>query len=104
MTMIKPSSQDTLLTLAEAGYAAALRELSDPDPWSSHRAVAQLSGHLAVMRRAVLPAARRWLDHDRALPAECLAQGRQTRAERFRGSSVPRRGGSGAATPAVEDR
>jgi len=78
MTMTKMTAgEDPLLGLAEAGYAAALRELSDPDPWSSHRAVAQLSGHLAVMRRAVLPAARRWLHHDRALPATCLAQGRQ---------------------------
>ncbi|MGH3398314.1 MAG: hypothetical protein ACRDPO_26865 [Streptosporangiaceae bacterium] len=61
--------EDPLVALAEAGYAAALGELADPEPWSSYRAIAQLSGHLAVMKRAVLPAARSWLDPGHRLPA-----------------------------------
>jgi len=72
------ASEDALCQFAEESYTAALGELADPEPFASYRAVAQLSGHLAVMRRAVLPAARHWLDGDRALPADCLAQARQT--------------------------
>lgn len=82
-----PIGEDTLLVLAEAGYATAFRELADPDPFTGYRAVARLSGHLAVTRRAVLPAARHWLDprrdpdrtpgSDRALGAACLAGARQ---------------------------
>ncbi len=78
---LAPVGEDALQVLAEAGYAAAFVELADPDPFTGYRAVARLSGHLAVTRRAVLPAARHWLtaDHDRerALAAACLAGARQ---------------------------
>lgn len=68
-----PATADALRSCAESSYAVALQALSDADAWLSYGAVAQLSGHLAVVRRAVCPAAHRRLGRGDPLAAACRA-------------------------------
>lgn len=69
-----PGTADALRSFAESSYAVAANALSDADAWLGYRALAQLSGHLAVVRRAVCPAAGRRLGRGDSLAAACRAE------------------------------
>jgi hypothetical protein len=72
-----PASEGHLRSCLEELYGAALCALADPDPAGGYQAISQLSGHLAAMRRAVVPVARRQPGTGTWLVAACLASARQ---------------------------
>jgi hypothetical protein len=72
-----PAGDGALGGFAEARYAVARQALADAEPLAGYRGIAQLSGHLAVMRRLVCQAAVRRLAPDPSLPAAYLADARQ---------------------------
>lgn len=74
----RPAAEaDDLVTLVDAAYFAARDGLLAVEAFSNHRAIATASGHLAVMRLVIWPAARRALGRgDRTLSA-CAASARQ---------------------------
>ena len=81
MTLVNPAGRaagpgtvDALRSLAEASYTVAAEALGDAEAWLGYRALAQLSGHLAVVRRAVCPVAGRRLGRDGSLAAACRAE------------------------------
>ena len=69
-----PAPTDALRSCAEASYTVALDALSDTELWVSYRAVAQLSGHLAVIRRVVCPAASGRHAAEHSLAAACRTE------------------------------
>ena len=73
-----PSARtDPLAAYIEQTYDAATATPGEGPPAWGYRAVAGLSGHLAAMRRAVYPVARRRLGENQHLLTECHAEARE---------------------------
>lgn len=70
-------TQIHLRAYVEELYDTALEGLAHPDRDRGHQAIAHLSGHLAAMRRAVLPVASRNSGAGTGLAAACRAEGRE---------------------------
>lgn len=71
------AGEDPLGAFIDVTNGMVLEALADLETASGYQAIAQLSGHLATMRRVVYPAAVRWLHVDPWLPAAFIAAARE---------------------------
>lgn len=74
----QPGGDSQLRSCVDELYGSSLCALAHPDPARGYQAVAQLSGHLTAMRRAVFPVAGRQPATGTWLVAACQTGNRHT--------------------------